>query len=84
MLLSLFPLSLGITGYHFQDNQSDQRYLSENGEMVFELSYFPPNLAACFSLYVNYNRYSSLVPIMDLRTSYEENSFEFFYGKCRT
>ena len=80
LLFFLVPMVTGLTGYQFQDNKSDQRNLPENGEMVFQLSSFPPLLAACFSIYIDFNRYSSIVPIMDFRTSYEEDSFEFFYG----
>ena len=80
LVLFLAPTVLGLTGYQFQDNKSDQRNLPENGEMVFQLPSFPPLLAACFSIYIDFNRYSSVVPIMDFRTSYQEDSFEFFYG----
>ena len=69
-----------LTGYKFEDNKSDKRYDTENGEMIYELPVFPSNLATCFSLYINYNRYSSLVPIMDFRTGYEEDYTEFLYG----
>ena len=83
LLLPAHP-AWSLTGYQFQDNQSDKRYLQENGEMTYELPTTPSYIAACFSLYINYNRYSSLVPIMDFRTSYQKEYMEFFFGERTT
>ena len=69
-----------LTGYQFSDNKSDKRYVKENGEMTYVLRTIPQQLSACFNLYINHNRYSSLVPIMDFRTSYKKEYMEFFYG----
>jgi hypothetical protein len=81
LLLLLLPiLALGLTGYQFEDNRSDKRSVPENGEMTFALPTTPSYIAACFSLYVKYNRYSSLVPIMDFRTNYQMDLMDFFYG----
>ena len=82
LLFLVLPAPLTcLTGYQFEDNKSDKRYVTENGEMSYELPVFPSYMATCFSLYINYNRYSSLVPIMDFRTSYEEDYTEFLYGE---
>ena len=70
-----------LTGYQFEDNRSEKRYLPENGEMTLELTNMPNYMATCFSLYISYNRYSSLVPIMDFRTSYGAEYLEFLYGR---
>ena len=69
-----------LTGYQFEDNKSDKRYVEDNGEMTFSLPAIPHHLATCFNLYINHNRYSSLVPIMDFRTSYNKEYMEFFFG----
>jgi hypothetical protein len=79
-LLALRPAS-GLTGYQFEDNKSQNRFIAENGEMTFKLSRIPKQIAACFNLFVNFNRYSSIVPIMDFRTSYEKEYMDLFYGE---
>ena len=71
----------GLTGYQFVDNKSQNRFIAENGEMTFKLSRIPKQIAACFSLFVHFNRYSSIVPIMDFRTSYEKEYMDLFYGE---
>ena len=73
--------SHSLAGYQFEDNKSDKRSLPENGELSYELPSIPSHLAICFSLYISYNRYSSLVPIMDFRTSYGAEYLEFLYGR---
>ena len=80
LLLPADPASC-LTGYQFEDNKSSKRYEPENGEMTYRLPRIPSYMAACFSLYVHYNRYSSLVPIMDLRTSYGKEYMDFLYGR---
>ena len=79
-LLTNYPAH-SLTGYQFDDNRSEIRYLPDNGEMTYELPNIPHFLATCFNLYISYNRYSSLVPIMDFRTSYEKEYLEFLYGR---
>ena len=81
-VLSASP-ACSLTGYQFEDNKSDKRFVAENGEMSYELPSIPSYIAVCFSLYVTFNRYSSVVPIMDFRTSYEMDKMEFLYGDCR-
>ena len=80
-LYLFLPLTWSLIGYQFGDNKSDKRFEPENGEMVYELPSPPKYIAACFRLYVHFNRYSSLVPIMDFRTNYEENYMDFLFGK---
>ena len=70
-----------LIGYQFEDNKNDKRYVAANGEMTYELPGLPSYIAVCFSLYVNFNRYSSLVPIMDFRTNYNSEYMDFLYGK---
>ena len=81
IILTTSHLTYCLTGYQFEDNRSEKRYLQENGEMTVELTNMPYSLATCFSLYISYNRYSSLVPIMDFRTSYGADYLEFLYGR---
>ena len=39
-------------------------------------------LSSCFALYVNFNRYSSIVPVFDFRHDYESGYYdEFLFGK---
>ena len=81
----LFPLCLHsvqatVTGYQFEDNRNQKRFLPENGEMTYKLPSIPTKISACFSLYINFNRYSSLVPIMDFRTEYNNEYLDFLYG----
>ena len=39
-------------------------------------------LSSCFALYVNFNRYSSIVPVFDFRHDYEPGYYnEFLFGK---
>ena len=79
LLLASHPV-WSLSGYQFEDNQSDKRYVQENGEMTYALPTIPSYIAACFNLYINHNRYSSLVPIMDFRTTYQKEYMEFLYG----
>ena len=59
-----------------------QRYIPENGEMTYELAGIPSQLSLCFSTYISFNRYSSLVPLVDFRTSYNQGEYmELLYGK---
>ena len=51
---------------------------------MFEIPYLPRHIAACFNLFINFNRYSSLVPIMEFRTNYEMDYLDFFYGKIHS
>ena len=81
LLLVSLHYSLELVGYSFEDNKVEDRFIQENGEMTFELPRIPTQIAACFSFFVNYNRYSSIVPIMDFRTSYGKEYMEFFYGE---
>ena len=81
LLLASLHYSLELVGYSFEDNKVEDRFIQENGEMNFELARIPTQIAACFSFFVNYNRYSSIVPIMDFRTSYGKEYMEFFYGE---
>ena len=81
-LLSASPV-FALTGYQFEDNKSDKRYVAENGDMIYELPTTPSYIAVCFSLYINFNRYSSLVPIMDFRTNYQQDYLEFLYGEWK-
>ena len=81
LLIQSLHCSLGLVGYSFEDNKAEERFVQENGEMTFQLSTIPKQIAVCFSIFVNFNRYSSIVPIMDFRTSYEKEYMEFFYGE---
>lgn len=57
-----------IPGFIFEDNRSQERYIPDkNGEMSIELSSWPSQLGICLTLFVDFNRYSSIVPIFDFR-----------------
>ena len=59
-----------------------QRWIPENGEMTVRLAGIPSHLSLCFSTYISFNRYSSLVPLVDFRTSYNPAEYmELLYGK---
>ena len=81
-LLSASPAH-GLTGYKFEDNKSNKRQVTANGEMTYELPSIPSYIGVCFSLYINFNRYSSVVPIMDFRTSYQKEYMDFLFGEWK-
>ena len=85
LLLSLQLLheSVCLVGYEFLDNKNKtERFLPANGEMNIKLPAVPDRVAACFSLYVKFNRYSNILPIIDFRTSYDQKSpFVRIWGK---
>ena len=77
LLLSLQLLheSVCLVGYEFLDNKNKtERFLPANGEMNIKLPAVPDRVAACFSLYVKFNRYSNILPIIDFITNYDQKS----------
>ena len=84
-LVSMAGLSAGLVGYEFQDNKNKKdRFIPENGEMNLKLAAVPDYVAACFSLYVNFNRYSNIIPLIDFRTSHHQVSpFVRVWGEDR-
>ena len=64
------------------DNLSRNRVMPENGEMSIKLSGNMDKVAICISVFVNFNRYSDLVPLFDFRHEYNEEPFGFVYGKA--
>ena len=78
--LLLLKRSYGLVGYKFEDNLSRYRVIPENGEMSVQLRQNLERISTCISFFVNFNRYSNLVPIFDFRNGYSEEPFEFVYG----
>ena len=74
------PAYVALIGYQFDDNQSSERFIEDNGEMTYALPTIPMNIGICFNLFINFNRYSSLVPIFDFRTDYAPGYLDFLYG----
>ena len=87
MLISVISLcvclrsSHGLAGYKFEDNQSRQRFIPANGEMSIRLRNNMEKVAICISFFVNFNRYSGIVPILDLRTGYNEKPYVVVTGR---
>ena len=83
LTLQLIGSSVCLTGYEFLDNKNKtERFLPANGEMNIKLPAVPDRVAACFSCYVKFNRYSNILPIIDFRTSYDQKSpFVRIWGK---
>ena len=84
LVISWIAGSEALSGFLFEDNKSDKRYVPENGEINYKIPTYPNQIrcrlqteiififlkmsfSSCFALYVNYNRYSSIVPIWDFR-----------------
>ena len=86
MLISLLFLCLclkssqGLAGYKFEDNQSRQRNIPANGEMSIRLRNNMEKVGICISFFVNFNRYSGIVPILDLRTGFNEKPYVVVSG----
>ena len=86
MLISLLSLCLclrstqGLAGYKFEDNQSRQRNIPANGEMSIRLRNNMEKVGICISFFVNFNRYSGIVPILDLRNGYNEKPYVVVTG----
>ena len=80
MIILFIKNSSALVGYQFQDNLSRERVIPANGEMSITLQKTLRKVSICFSLFVNFNRYSSLVPILDFRNSKDEEPFEVVYG----
>ena len=57
-----------LSGFIFEDNKSSKRYESENGELLFELPNWPHKISCCFTTFINFDRYSSIVPLVDFRS----------------
>ena len=74
------PTYVALIVYQFDDNQSSERFIEDNGEMTYALPSIPMNIGICFNLFINFNRYSSLVPIFDFRTDYAPGYLDFLYG----
>ena len=81
VIISIIQAVFGLVGYNFEDNLSKLRFIAENGEMSLRLEKIGERIAICFSLYVDFNRYSDLVPFFDFRNAYEETPFIHVYGK---
>ena len=59
---------LSISGYHFNDNKSQKRFVPEkNGNMTFRLNSWPRKLGCCFTAYIDFDRYSSISTFLDFR-----------------
>ena len=56
-----------LSGFIFNDNKSSRRYIHENGELSYEISNWPNKLGCCFSVFIDFNRYSSIIPLLDFR-----------------
>ena len=75
IFLNLASESAGLVGYQFGDNlDKSSRYIPENGEMNIKLPAVTDHVAACFSLYVKFNRYSNIIPLIDFRTSFDQKT----------
>ena len=83
IILGLIAQSVCLVGYEFLDNRNrTARYTPQNGEMSLQLDRVPDKLAACFSVYVKFNRYSNIVPLMDFRAGFDQTSpFGAIWGK---
>ena len=63
-----------LSGFIFNDNKSSRRYIHENGELSYEISNWPNKLGCCFSVFIDFNRYSSIIPLLDFRlNNYQSN-----------
>ena len=71
-IILLVKRSYGLEGYKFEDNLSRYRVIPENGEMSVKLGKSFERISTCISFFVNFNRYSNLVPIFDFRNGYSE------------
>ena len=83
IILGLIAQSVCLVGYEFLDNRNrTARYTPQNGEMSLQLDRVPDKLAACFSVYVKFNRYSNIVPLMDFRAGFDQTRpFGAIWGK---
>ena len=81
LVLSLVVPSQALVGYRFQDNRAKQRVVGANGEMSFRVRKGMERFSICISFFVNFNRYSNIVPIFDLRTGYTKLPFQRVFGK---
>ena len=83
IILGLIAQSVCLVGYEFLDNRNrTSRYTPQNGEMSLQLDRVPDKLAACFSVYVKFNRYSNIVPLMDFRAGFDQTRpFGAIWGK---
>ena len=67
MLVVKSVTSSGLSGFLFEDNKSPERYISDNGEITYTLPSWPHQIGCCFTVFINFDRYSSIVPLVDFR-----------------
>ena len=84
LLLNIVRNTNAIVGYKFSDNLVKERMISENGEISLILPNTPEKVSICLSLFIDFNRYSDILPIFDFRNEYSESPFINFYGRMST